>query len=102
MVVVRAPIKFDLDRNALHDFHVITGCVLRRQKAEASAAGSGNAVDFAVVLPAVGVDFDGDSLPCLHVPKLSLFEVGCDPDVIQIDPLNYPLAGATFCPTSTV
>ena len=62
MIVVRARIEHDLDRDALHYFHVISRGVFRRQQAEAGAAGSGNAVDLAVVGSAIGVDFDGDAL----------------------------------------
>ncbi len=98
VIVVRARIEHDLDRNALHDFHVVSGGIFRRQQAEAGAAGAGDAVHLAVVGSAVGVDVDGDALADLHFAQLRFFEVGGDPNVVEIDDLHQFLAGSDVLP----
>ena len=88
MIVVLARIEDDLHRNALHDFHIVASRILRRQQAEARAAGAGDAIHFAVVFSAVGVDFNRDALADLHFAELRLFEIRGDPDVVEIDDLH--------------
>ncbi len=98
MIVIRAGIQHDLDWNALHHFHVVSSGVFGGQQAETSSAGSGNAVYFAVIGSAVGVDFDGDPLANLHLPQLGFFEVRRDPNVVEIDDLHQFLAGSDVLP----
>src|SRR5579864_2235333 len=98
VIVVRAGIENDLDRDALHYFHVIPRSIFWRQQAEARAAGSGNALDLSVVGSAVGIDVDGDALADFHLPKLRFFEVCRDPNIIEIDDLHEFLAGSDVLP----
>src|SRR5271165_1494958 len=98
MIVVRARIEHDLDRDALHDLDVVSGGVFWREEAEAGAAGGGNAVDLPVIGPAVGVDFNRGLLSNFHFAKLRLFEVGRDPNVVQVDDLHEFLAGSNILP----
>src|SRR5579859_6927265 len=94
MIVVRAWIEVNLYRNALHHFDVISCGILRRQQAEARAAGAGNAVHFAAVFAPVSVNFDGDGLSWSHIPQLSYFEVRGDPDVVEVNDFHQLLSGS--------
>ena len=85
MIVVGTGVEHNLDRHALHDFHIVARSILRRQQAEACAAGASDAVDLAVVLASIGIDLNGDALARLHVAQLGFLEVGGNPDVIEID-----------------
>ena len=82
-IVILAGIEIDLHRNALHDFHVVSGSVLRRKQAEARAGGAGDAVNMAFQSLASRIYVDVRFLPNLHVPELILFEIGGDPDFIE-------------------
>src|SRR5579864_4248961 len=88
VLLVRPRIEHDLDRNALHNLDIVSGGVLWRQEAEARAAGSGNAVDFSVVLSAIRIDFNGDLLSRPHVAELRLLKVPRNPNVVKIDDLH--------------
>src|SRR5258708_38745992 len=82
----------DLQWNALHYLYVVAGGVLWRQQAEAWATGPGNAIHFSAVFPAVGIHFQCDGLPDLHMAELSLFEIGGDPDIVERDDLHQLLS----------
>src|SRR5580658_3563811 len=83
MIAVFARIQIDANGHPLHHFHVISGCVLRRQQAEARSAGPADLLDGPLVFLAVGVHCEPHSLPRLHAAELSLFEICDDPHVIQ-------------------
>src|SRR5579859_6206754 len=92
MVVVGARVENNLHGDALHDLHVISRSILRRQEAKAGSTRARDAVYLAIVLSSVGVKFDRDSLSGAHVTQLSFFEVGGNPDVVKIDDLHEFLA----------
>ena len=78
-------VEDDLDRDALDDFDVVAGRVLRRQQAVARAARARDVEHAAVVGAAVGVDGDRDGLPGTHVLQLRFLEVGGHPDVAAVE-----------------
>ena len=63
MIFIGFRVKQNFHRNALHHLHVISGSILRRQQAEPCPAGSGDAVDFSVIFPAIRVNFERDRCP---------------------------------------
>src|SRR5690348_2916846 len=85
MVLVLIRIEHDAHGNALHDFHVVARCVLRRKETEAGAARATDRLHFAVVIATGRVHFDIDWLAGFHVLELRFFEVGGDPNVLNID-----------------
>src|SRR4029077_3472007 len=93
VVIVGPRIQIDFHGNALHYFDVVASRIFGWQKAEARAACPGDAVNFAIVLAAVGVDFDSDTLIGAHIAELRLFEVGGDPHVVEVDDLHEFLPG---------
>ena len=88
MIFIFSGIEHDLDRDALHDFHIISRSIFGRQKTEAGAAGAGDAIDFAVISFAIGINFNGDGLADFHLAELGFFEVGGDPDIIERNDLH--------------
>src|SRR5215475_15953093 len=70
-------VEYDFDGNALHDFHVVAGCILRRQQAEPRTGGRSDAVDVRLEIPAsIRVDSHARGLTGMHVRQLSFFEIG--------------------------
>src|SRR5262245_33402249 len=61
-VAVLPRINHDLHRNSLHNLDVIAGGIFRRKQTEKRAGRSGNAVDMAGVVSAVGIDIEFDPL----------------------------------------
>src|SRR6516164_4423772 len=78
-------IERDLHRNSLHNFHEVTGGVFRWQQAGDRAAGPSDTLYMAFVVLAGGVDVNRDGLIGSHIAELGFFEVGRDPEVVEID-----------------
>ncbi len=79
MIRILAGIEGDAHRDALHYLHVVAGGVFRRQKTEFRAAGSGDTLDGAGVIAAVGVDRKLHLLTHAHFLELGLLEIRGDP-----------------------
>src|SRR5262249_41264060 len=83
----------DLDRHALDDLDEVAAGVFRRQQAELGARGRRDALDAALDVAVVRVDFHGRALSGLDVPELRFLEVGDDPDVSERDDRQQGLPG---------
>src|SRR5581483_4069762 len=92
-IAVLALIEPDDHGDTLDDFDVVAGRVLGRKQAEARSAGSRQTFDVTAIAAAVGVHLDVRRLADLHVLKLRFFEVGDNPDVVQIDNRYQELPG---------
>ncbi len=75
----------DSHRQTLDYFHVVTGRILRRQKAETVAAGAGQVLHVAAIIAAEGIDVNRDVLAAAHFRELGLFEVRGHPDVLGLN-----------------
>src|SRR5580692_10706517 len=80
MLWVLAGVELDSHRQALHHLHVVAGCILRGQQAEAIATRAGQVPDVARVVAAEGIDVDCDFLAAMHPGELRLLEVRSHPD----------------------
>ena len=67
VVLIFARLDNNLYRDPLDDFHVVAGCVLRRQQAEDGPGCSGNAIHMSLVRAAVRVELDLCLLADAHV-----------------------------------
>ena len=74
MVTVLVRINIDSHRKALHYLHEISRGVFRRQQAEPRTACTTNTSDSALVLTAIRVDAEEDSVAWLHQPQLGFLE----------------------------
>src|SRR5260370_27625976 len=81
MPLVLARLEHDLHRYALYNFDVVAGRVFGWQQAEARSTGAGDGIDMPLVSLAGRIDSDLSRQPRLHLLKLRLFEVSCDPQV---------------------
>ena len=93
MQFIRSFIDHNLHRDALHNFHVIAGSILRRQEAETCSGSGGDAFNVAFVFSAaIGIHGDNSFLPWAHILKLILFIIGGYPDIVQRDQSQERLA----------
>src|SRR5271156_468339 len=69
--------------HALHDFYVVSSGVLWRQQTEDRSCTAAYIGNVRFPSEAVGVQLDFDGLPRVHVSKLRLLEVRCDPDIVK-------------------
>src|ERR1700685_861323 len=98
VVFISSRLEHNLDRNALHHFHVVASGIFGRQQAEAGAAGAGDAIDFTLVIASGRIYFDVDFLTDFHLTQLRLFKVGGNPDVFERNNLHQFLAGSDILP----
>src|SRR5207247_6655084 len=82
-ITVLSRVKDDFYRNPLHDFDVVARGIFRRKQAEKRTGRSGDAVDVAFVAPSIGIGIKNHRLARSDVPKLRLFEISGDPDVLE-------------------
>ena len=93
MVGILSEVEQDSNRQPLDDFHVVAGCVLRRQQAEAIAARAGHMLDVATIIPAERIDVNRHRLAAVHAGELRLLEIGRYPDVIRLGYEHQRLSG---------
>src|SRR6185312_5986992 len=92
MILVLVRIENDAHRNALHNLHVVSRCILWGKEAEARSADAADCQNFAFIVATGCIHFDIDWLAGLHVLELRLFEVGCDPEIVDIHQRHERLA----------
>jgi hypothetical protein len=85
-------IEHDFHRDALHNFYVIAGGVLRRQQTQHRTGGPGNRINVAGKGLAVGVDVDFCLLASLHLTKLRFLKICGNPNILQRDDHQQTLA----------
>src|SRR5947207_1015432 len=86
MLRIRLLVENNLDGNALHDLDVVACRILRWQQTEARARSSLNAVHVSFEnFIGIGINPDLNRLSRFQLTKLTLFEVGRDPDLSRHD-----------------
>jgi len=92
---LRVGVRFEnqLHWYALHDLYVIASCILGRQQAEARTGRTADRVDVAVEFVAVCIHVALALLPHLHLLELCLFEIGGDPEIVEVDDGDQGLPG---------
>src|SRR5260370_18751221 len=84
-IAILSGFEIDADRNALHHLYVISGCILRREQAEARAAGAADTRNAPLVLPAVSIHAEPHALARLHPAELRLLEISDHPHIVQLN-----------------
>src|SRR5579864_88397 len=82
-IPVLARLEKNLYRDALDNFHVVSGCILRREQAEQRTGGAGNAVNMTVQSAPTRINVNIGFLSNLHVLELRFLKISGDPDLIK-------------------
>src|SRR5215467_7826255 len=82
---VLALFEYDLDRNPLHNFDVVSCGILGRQEAEEGPGGPADAENMTLIGATVRVNRDSGGLSGPHALELRLLEVGRYPDVLAVE-----------------
>src|SRR4029077_8215697 len=73
-ILVLPRVEMDSLWNALHEFHIIPGRILRREQAEGRAGGSPDSSNPAMIFVLIGIHAESHPLAGLHLPELRLLE----------------------------
>ncbi len=93
MVRIFTPVQADGNRKPLNDFHKIARSIFRGKQAGDRSGRSRHALHITVKLAFIGVDADIDLLACVHFAELCFFEIGRNPNIVDLRNHEHLVAG---------